>query len=523
MGLLTEEEKARRFGRFWEMKEATRAEVNASLERAAMRNPTFAAALAAMTPEAHAAGEAQVREAERAALVEGRWDDYLENVRLQGWLYAQMGIAFADWFELLGAYRSVVLKRTLADERAADLEWVADVLLGMDRFIDIGMSVLGRSYIDSKESILRRAEAQIAIYSDMFRGAPMGLVLYHWDDRADPGSLRIVDINPQAMVLSPHIHQGMIGKTIREALPHLLEEKTVLSNFIETLEMGGPRDWVATVPILGRERTYRMRCFTPKDRVLGVMFEEITEQRRLEQQVRANVAELERSNRDLDQFAYVASHDLKAPLQDIRNLASWIGEDLGEQVPTPTVRHLRLLRERAERMEKLLDDLLDYSRAGRVQGACDDVFLAEVVAEALALVPVPEGFRVSAEVPNLPLQTPRGALAQVLRNLVGNALKHHDGPPGKVTVSVEEAGDLLRISVADDGPGIPPEHHDRVFQMFQTLRPRDEVEGSGMGLAIVKKLVQSQGGTIGVESLERGTVIRFTWPRRSREKERDER
>jgi signal transduction histidine kinase len=111
----------------------------------------------------------------------------------------------------------------------------------------------------------------------------------------------------------------------------------------------------------------------------------------------------------------------------------------------------------------------------------------------------------------------------VLRNLVGHALKHHDGPPGKVTVSVEEAGDLLRISVADDGPGIPPEHHDRVFQMFQTLRPRDEVEGSGMGLAIVKKLVQSQGGTIGVESLERGTVIRFTWPRRSREKERDER
>ena len=234
----------------------------------------------------------------------------------------------------------------------------------------------------------------------------------------------------------------------------------------------------------------------------------------LAERVAERTAELARSNEELDQFAYVASHDLKAPLRAIENLAAWIAADAGPLLPEESKRHLGLLQGRVRRMEQLLSDLLAYSRVDREEGTPEEVDAAALVREVAELIDGAPGIEVViGEMPTL--VTPRAPLEMVFRNLIGNAFKHHDRPEeGRVIVRAHDADSFVTFTVEDDGPGIPARYHERIFGLFQTLRPRDEVEGSGMGLAVVKKAVESRGGTVRVDSAEgRGTTFAFTWPK----------
>lgn len=219
--------------------------------------------------------------------------------------------------------------------------------------------------------------------------------------------------------------------------------------------------------------------------------------------------------KDLDDLVSSASHDLRAPLRDIANLAAWIAEDVGDSLPPTSARHLAMLRDRVARMERLLDDLLAYYGAGRAAFAPEAFPAGAVIDEAVRDVAPPSGFTLRTEGEALTLRTLRAPLSQVLRNLVDNAVKHHGGPTGRVAVRVcEERAGWVRFEVTDDGPGVAPEFHARIFELFQTLRPRDEVEGSGMGLAIVKRVVESHGGVVWVRSaLGQGATFAFTWPR----------
>jgi signal transduction histidine kinase len=234
----------------------------------------------------------------------------------------------------------------------------------------------------------------------------------------------------------------------------------------------------------------------------------------LEQRVQERTAELERSNRELDQFAYVASHDLKAPLRAISLLSEWITEDAAPLLPPASLDHLARLNGRVRRLEKLLDDLLDYSRAGRRREEPELVDTRLLITNSVELLNLPPGFTVELPASMPQLFTERVPLETVFRNLVHNACKHHDHPShGCVTVSAKEQGDAILFTVADNGPGIAPEFHERVFQLFQTLQPRDSVEGSGMGLSVVKKTVESRGGTVRLESQPGcGATFFFTWP-----------
>ena len=223
---------------------------------------------------------------------------------------------------------------------------------------------------------------------------------------------------------------------------------------------------------------------------------------------------LEAANQDLERFAYVASHDLRQPLRAIDNLAAWAIEDAGEELPEVSRAHLDKLTARVRRLDALLADLLEYSRAGRELSSVEAVRVPELVERVVDLLPRPDPFHVSYVGEDVTVSTNRVELELVLRNLVGNALKHHDREDGLIEVDarVPEPGRLV-VSVRDDGPGIAPEHHDQIFVMFRTLRPRDKVEGSGMGLSIVKKTVEAVGGRIDVESPDGGGVVfRVEWP-----------
>lgn len=225
-------------------------------------------------------------------------------------------------------------------------------------------------------------------------------------------------------------------------------------------------------------------------------------------------AALQRSNRDLDQFAYVASHDLKAPLRGIANLSQWIEEDLGGAVPEGTREHLKLLRGRVQRMEALIDGVLQYSRAGRTTEPPETVPVRRLVSDVVELLAPPDRIQFDID-PRLPtLETVRLPLQQVFLNLVSNAIKHA-GAVGDPRIAIAGAREDAhwRFSVSDNGPGIAPAFHEKIWGIFQTLQPRDQVEGTGIGLALVKKIVESRGGSAWVESDEgRGATFHFTWP-----------
>jgi PAS domain S-box-containing protein len=253
-----------------------------------------------------------------------------------------------------------------------------------------------------------------------------------------------------------------------------------------------------------------------KGEILGVITLgiDVTERRKMEQHLEAKSEELQRSNKDLEQFAYVASHDLKAPLRAIEVIIEWLRDDLEEYTAGDVHENLDLLSQRTGRLARLLDDLLAYSRAGRKIGDVRTFDMREFVQDIAALLAPPEGFRIIAD-ESLPTITAHHApLETVLRNLISNAIKHHPDPQeGIVRVYAQDQGDSVMFSVEDNGEGIPEQYAERVFQMFQTLKPRDDTEGSGMGLAIVQRIVNWQKGKVWFTSGSdgKGTTFKFTW------------
>jgi len=225
-------------------------------------------------------------------------------------------------------------------------------------------------------------------------------------------------------------------------------------------------------------------------------------------------AVLKSRNSELDQFAYVASHDLKAPLRAIANLSEWIEEDLGHDLPEENRHQLTLLRNRVHRMEALINGLLEYSRVGRRERLVGPVDVRQMLIETIDLLSPPEAFTIALPESMPDLETHQSALNQVFSNLISNAIKHHDRDDGQIEITALEHDTHIEFAVTDDGPGIEPQYHQKVFSIFQTLKARDELESTGIGLAIVKKIVESEGGTITLESNPgEGTTFRFTWPR----------
>jgi len=226
------------------------------------------------------------------------------------------------------------------------------------------------------------------------------------------------------------------------------------------------------------------------------------------------IGELEKKNTELNQFAYVVSHDLKAPVRGISNVVRWIEEDHAAEISPTVSKYLAFIPRRVTRMEGLIDGLLEYAKAGREGALKEAVDVAVLVAELADLI-VPEGCIVRAE--RLPvLFTERLPLQQVMSNLIANAVKY--GPAGSTVISVgcEDQETNYEFSVADNGPGIDPGYHEKIFGLFQTLRDRSDRESTGIGLSIVKKIVEERGGRVRViSSPGQGAKFIFTWPKNS--------
>ncbi len=329
----------------------------------------------------------------------------------------------------------------------------------------------------------------------------------------------IKSFNPAAEKLFGYKAKEVIGKNVKLLMPEPYhgEHDRYLSNYMHTGN--------AKVIGIGREVTGQRKDGSIFPVELGVnemrigksvifvgTIRDISERKEAERERREYMQKLEHSNKDLDAFVYVASHDLKSPLRAIDNLSKWLSEDL-PNLNAENQERLKKMQGRVRRMERLLDDILEYSRAGRKTDKSPPIDAAMLVAEISEMLDVPEGFEIIADPSLEGIMIPRMPLQQVFHNLVSNSIKHHDRKQGTVRIAVYREGAEFHFTVGDDGPGIPPEYHERVFEMFQTLRPRDEVEGSGMGLALVRKIINRAGGVVTLKSgAGRGAIFSFTWP-----------
>ncbi len=225
-------------------------------------------------------------------------------------------------------------------------------------------------------------------------------------------------------------------------------------------------------------------------------------------------AALEKSNKELGEFSYIVSHDLKAPLRGVGSVTDWLIQDYTDKLDDEGKEHLKSLKNRVMRMSKLIDGVLRYSRIGREQIEKELLDTNTILQDCIELLEVPKNIQILVDDKVPQVYASEVQLEQVFQNLISNAIRYMDKNEGKIHISCQsELKGMWHFIVADNGPGIAEKHFERIFKIFQTLSARDKVESTGIGLTIVKKIIELHDGTIWVESVVgEGTKFHFLLP-----------
>ena len=243
--------------------------------------------------------------------------------------------------------------------------------------------------------------------------------------------------------------------------------------------------------------------------------QEIADRKRAQERQTELLDQVESINCELRDFASIVSHDLKAPLRGIKTLANWLSTDYADKLGNDGREQINLLSGRVDWMHKLIEGVLEYSRVGRIEEERVQVNLNELITEVIGMVAPPKNITVTVENELPKIECERTRITQVFQNLLSNAVKHMDKPNGQIRVGCVEDNGFWKFSIADNGPGIAEKHFEKIFQIFQTLSLRDNSESTGVGLTIVKKIVELYGGKIWVESkVGEGSTFFFTLPKK---------
>jgi len=328
---------------------------------------------------------------------------------------------------------------------------------------------------------------------------------------------RFLDINDRVCKTLGYTREELLGMSVKDVEERLPDEPS-WQHHIEEIKRKGE------VIMEGQHRTkdgrklpveVALRFVGQQDRdYIIAIARDITERKRAEQKQSQLLQDLQKANQELTDFAYVVSHDLKAPLRGIETLADWISNDYKEKLGCEGKEQMELLTRRVERMRNLIDGILQYSRVGRTQEPKVEIDLNKLVSEVIDTVNVPSNIVVTIEDTLPVIRCEQTRIVQVFQNLLSNAVKYMDKAEGWIKVGCVEDEEFWRFSVSDNGPGIEEKYFDKIFKMFQTLTRRDEFESTGVGLTVVKKIVELYGGEIWVESeVNNGSTFFFTLPK----------
>ena len=376
--------------------------------------------------------------------------------------------------------------------------------------IEIGLSGIqtpeGHLAVASVADISARREVE-ATFRNIVEAAPYGMVMV--DDRG-----KIVVANAHMSRVFGYTNKELVGRSIEMLVPERYRHAHAAhrgdyAHAPSLRAMGANRDLtgqhkdgtefpveIGLSPVQWNGKTISLAAVV-----------DISVRKRLE-------LELREANAHLEEFTYVASHDLKSPLRGISDLVEWVSEDLKDTASPETCRNLDRIRTRVTRMESIIEDLLAYARARDASTELASIFPKQPVTELIELEAPPQGFEVEVDVAVKPFKATRTPLETVLRNLISNAFKHHDRQEGRISIKMREDNSYCHIQVSDDGPGIPSKSQQRVFKLFQTVS-NSERRGSGIGLALTKRLVEANGGRIELVSNDdvRGSTFHVWWPR----------
>ncbi len=297
--------------------------------------------------------------------------------------------------------------------------------------------------------------------------------------------------------------QGKLTASITDITDRKLAEKE-LENHREHLQQ------------LVNERTSELKIRVKEaehlNKAMVNLLDDLQEKQR---QLEASAQQLTASNVELKEFAYIVSHDLKAPLRAISQLTHWIVSDYSEAFDDEGRMQMDLILQRVKRMDGLIDGILRYSRLGRVREKTETLDLNLLVNEIIDNISPPDTVQVTIENKLPVILSDSIRLEQLFQNLIGNAIKYMDKDKGLIKVGCTEIEGYWQFNISDNGPGIDKKYHDKIFQIFQTLSPRDEQESTGIGLALAKKIIGLYGGSIWVESeLGHGTTFFFNLPKK---------
>lgn len=375
--------------------------------------------------------------------------------------------------------------------------------------VEIGLNPIqtadGPAIVATVSDISQRRQLENTA-KQLIEAAPCGMLMVDTDNR-------ITLANRQLCDLFGYDHQELIGQPLDILLPERYrhEHGKHLAGYRDKPDnraMGPGRDLTG----LHRNGTEfpveiglsALNCSSGN--VLMATVIDISERKRMELNLR-------QANESLDEFTYTASHDLRSPLRGIADLLEWVEEDMGEGLAPEVVHNLDRIKLRIGRMEQLIEDLLVYARAGYQTTEFTRIELPTLLDDIIDMQAPPPGFSIEHDCSITDIVAPKTPLETVLRNLISNAIKHHDRDQGRIKISAEPANSQVVFTVSDDGPGIRPEVQERIFKLFQTLNSSSGT--SGIGLAVSKRLVNAHGGsmTISANPEGRGCSFRFSWPR----------
>ena len=367
---------------------------------------------------------------------------------------------------------------------------------------------------------LKEAQKSLAASEERYRRITEAVTDYMYTVRFTPGkpvehvhrqtSVAVTGFSPEELKADPTLWLNMVHpedlERVREQVSRCisgLDFQPIEHRIIR--KDGNPR-WV---------RRTLVPTFNEQGKILSYdgLLQDVTEMKIAEQVQIQLLGELEQATEELRDFAYIASHDLKAPLRGISALAGWINTDYSDKLGDEGKEHIRLLLARVKRMYNVIDGVLQYSQvACREKSAKVD--LNEVISEVINEISAPENVKISVQRPLPVVVCGRNSVEQVFYNLINNAVTFMDKQDGLVVIDWTNEHAYWKFSVADNGPGIEEKHFERIFKIFQTLSPRDNVESTGIGLTITKKIVEFYGGRIWVQSEPgKGSTFFFTLPK----------